>query len=384
LVPIATNPGPGRLASPSSTDLTLARHLASSHYNLAIALSEKGQSNASLEEFRQSIAIFERLTNEHSADVGLQTSLSVAYRAAAGTLLALHRQDEALKMLIDGLAIAQRLADSDWDNVQWRQELSLAQLELADALLAQRKIEEALKAYHNSVTTLENLPSDPSQVRVQLLIASALWSIAQLSPDPRIDGARAAAILERLQYDGRLAPAFKRKLDAINSALAKAEVRSTIQRKTADAQAAFQGQEYWAAVELQSQLIEHTEKLESEESGRPGAATVHALGILSWYALFARNYEDALAAAERALALDPAATWIAGNRAHALMFLERAEDARASYLAHRGTHILEISKLWEEAVPEDFAELERAGLVHGQMAEIRNLLSSMGEATSQR
>src|SRR5262249_15577432 len=279
---------------------------------------------------------------------------------------------------------AQRLVDSDRDNVTSQQELSLAHMDLGDVLWTQRKMEEALKAYRDSVATLEQLPPDPSHMRTQLLIATALWRISQLSPDPSEDGARAAAILERLQDDGRLMPWGKRQLDTIKTALAKAELRATIQRESAAAQAAFGRQEYPAAVELQISLMKATEKLETEERGGPGIDTVNALGDLSWYALFARRFDDALAATEHALALAPAlapaATWIATNRAHALMFLERAEEAQALYMAHKGTRVGGNRKLWEEAIANDFAELERADLPHAQMAEIRKLLNSTEEA----
>jgi tetratricopeptide (TPR) repeat protein len=373
-----------RLASASSADLLLARHLASSHHNLALALKGKGEPDRALEAYRQSIAIFETLLNEHPKDVQLQYSLSVAYRGAAGTLLALGRKDEALQMSLDGMAIVRRLADSDRDNVNWQQELSLAHIDLGDALRRQGKIEEALKAYRDSVAASEQQSPDPSAVRTQLLLASALWGIAELSPDPRGDGTRAVAILERLQGDGRLAPSHQRWLDTIKTVLAKAERRAPIQRDFLAAQAAFKREEYPAAVELQISVIKETETLETEARGGPGPDTVNALGTLSWYLLFARRFDEALAATERALVIDPAATWITTNRAHALMFLERVDEAQALYLAHKGAHIAEAGKLWDEVIEDDFAQLEKAGRAHRHMAEIRKFLGATEPAAGQQ
>ncbi len=59
-----------------------------------------------------------------------------------------------------------------------------------------------------------------------------------------------------------------------------------------------------------------------------------------------------------------------------LMFLGRAEEARALYLKHKGQPVAEGGKLWEAAILDDFAELEKAGLKHQQMAEICALLAS--------
>jgi TPR repeat protein len=100
-----------------------------------------------------------------------------------------------------------------------------------------------------------------------------------------------------------------------------------------------------------------------------------ALGSLSWHALFAREYAHALDAAERALKTDPSLLWIETNRAHALMLLGRAAEAREVYLAHRDKRIPNnANKLWQEGIAEDFAELRKAGIEHPQMAEIETAL----------
>ena len=42
------------------------------------------------------------------------------------------------------------------------------------------------------------------------------------------------------------------------------------------------------------------------------------------------------------------------------MFLERGEEAKALYLAHKGEPV-ESGKPWERAIAEDFAQLREAG-----------------------
>ena len=96
-------------------------------------------------------------------------------------------------------------------------------------------------------------------------------------------------------------------------------------------------------------------------------------------ALFDRlveRFDEALAHAQRALALSPQQIWIATNRAHALMFLGRADEARAVYLEHRGKPIPEQgNKPWEQVILEDFTALREAGLDHPQMKEIEGALA---------
>jgi len=88
---------------------------------------------------------------------------------------------------------------------------------------------------------------------------------------------------------------------------------------------------------------------------------------LSWYALFARHYAEALDAAERSIKLKTSLV-PETNRAHALMMLGRAAEAKSIYLAHKGEPL--NGKKWEEIIADDFAKLRKAGIESPLMAEI--------------
>jgi TPR repeat protein len=104
-----------------------------------------------------------------------------------------------------------------------------------------------------------------------------------------------------------------------------------------------------------------------------------ALGQLSWYALFCREFTQALDTAERALKADPELLWVATNRAHALMFLGKAAEAREVYQVHREKRIPQnANKTWQRVVAEGFHELRKAGLDHPQMPEIEAALGISG------
>jgi hypothetical protein len=66
------------------------------------------------------------------------------------------------------------------------------------------------------------------------------------------------------------------------------------------------------------------------------------------------------------------------NRAHALMFLGRVEEARALYLQYRGRKNVLGEKPWDAIVLEDFAELRQAGLTHPLMDEIEKAFTAGG------
>jgi hypothetical protein len=79
-------------------------------------------------------------------------------------------------------------------------------------------------------------------------------------------------------------------------------------------------------------LASRAEQAEIAAAGKAGTKTGEALGNLAWHAVLAEQFQEALAAADRGLLLAPELRAIEGNRAHALMFLGRVDEARAIHL----------------------------------------------------
>ena len=131
---------------------------------------------------------------------------------------------------------------------------------------------------------------------------------------------------------------------------------------------------YGEALSFQQLLAAQTEKQETEQQGKPAAETARALGDVAWYALLTREFDKALFAADHAHALLPDDLTIETNRAHALMFLGREDEARALYLAHKGERLPEANKPWEQAIAEDFAQFRKAGLTRPMMDDIEKQL----------
>jgi hypothetical protein len=79
--------------------------------------------------------------------------------------------------------------------------------------------------------------------------------------------------------------------------------------------------------------------------------------------------------ADRARSRFPDDLMIESYRAHALMFLERGEESKALYLAHKGKPVLGLDgKLWERFIVGAFSDLREAGLTHPMMADIEKEL----------
>ena len=53
------------------------------------------------------------------------------------------------------------------------------------------------------------------------------------------------------------------------------------------------------------------------------------------------------------------------------MFLGRGEESEALGVAHKGKRMSEQdTRIWEDVIADDFAEIRKAGLTHPMMADI--------------
>ena len=97
--------------------------------------------------------------------------------------------------------------------------------------------------------------------------------------------------------------------------------------------------------------------------------SISNLGGIAYQFVLASKFATALEVIDQAISLASDEIWLYTNRAHALMFLDRVEEARALYLKYRGQKV-DGDKSWETVVLEDFAELQKAGFIHPLMQEI--------------
>jgi tetratricopeptide (TPR) repeat protein len=96
----------------------------------------------------------------------------------------------------------------------------------------------------------------------------------------------------------------------------------------------------------------------------PGFDLVVLINDVAWYALLARSPERALAAAQEAVTMAPERLETILNQAHALMLLGSIDQAKQLYYSQRQKtfHLQGTTRLWEDAVLDDFVSLREAGL----------------------
>ena len=76
-------------------------------------------------------------------------------------------------------------------------------------------------------------------------------------------------------------------------------------------------------------------------------AIAKEFGTFADTALKAGDFSKALEAIDLAMKFGPGVAWLKVNRIHALMFLDRVSEARAAYLAHRGTELEDLRPMGE-------------------------------------
>jgi len=100
-------------------------------------------------------------------------------------------------------------------------------------------------------------------------------------------------------------------------------------------------------------------------------------GSASWYELLSGDFAGALASTDEALKLDSADLVATMNRAHALLFLDRAKEAEAIYVANIGKK-MNADQPWDEGVLDDLSSLENEGFTNPDVTRIRTLMRRAG------
>jgi tetratricopeptide (TPR) repeat protein len=250
----------------------------------------------------------------------------ISHSNVGDVLQAQSKFQEALKAYHDSLAIVERLAAMDRNNNNWQRDLSLSHSNIGNVLMELDRFEEALKSYEVSLAISARLAAAQSN--------NIVWqrdlSVAQ------------EKVGDALLAQGRLDEALKSYRAAASIRLRLASSNPTNAR-------------------LQQDLHIYISKL----------------GGLSFILVLNGKFSTALDVVDQAIALGTKGIAFRENRAHALMLLDRVEEARTVYLAHRG-HKNTEGKAWEAIVLGDFAEMRKHGLSHPLMGEIEKLFAAGG------
>ncbi len=364
-----------RLAQAAPDNTESQRDLSVSDLKIADALMAQGDLAGALESYRASFAIMTRLAAADPGNAQWQRELSVAYEKIGNALMDQGSLDEALNAYRADLAIMERLAAADPGNAQWQHDLSVAYEKVGNALVDQGSLDEALNAYRADRAIMERLTqADPRNAQWERALSVSYDAIGDVLLN-RGDGAQALK-----SYRASL---------AIRQRLTRADPDNAEWQRDLWISYNKSGNALVAQGDLDAALTSYRDS--AVIAGRlaradPGNAQSQKelrslagnIGALAYRFVLARDFPGALEAADQAISLTPDALWLHMNRAHALMFLGRLDEARALYLRHRGAPNVQDDNPWETVVLEDFAELRKAGLTHPLMHEIEHAFAGRG------
>jgi tetratricopeptide (TPR) repeat protein len=300
------------------------RNLGVSYESVGNALGTKGDLDGALKAFQARVQIAQQLIEQFPSNGELQRDLSVGENMLGSVYLAQQKGDLALSSFQQALAIRQKLAASDKDNLQWARDVAIAENQIGRVQLVAGKLDEALAAYQEAFAVEQRLAAqDKSNVE---------WLSDLCNSDLAIG-------LVQARQD-KLDDAGKSFHDGLSIAEAQLKARPNDVRWQRD--------------------FQHGVRL---------------LGVLANGYVDDGKFALALATAEEAIGLSPNQIWINVERAHALMFLGRTDEARAIYLQYRGQKNVKDSTSWEQLVLSDFDEFRNDKLTDPLMDEIAKQFS---------
>lgn len=130
-----------------------------------------------------------------------------------------------------------------------------------------------------------------------------------------------------------------------------------------------------AAARTQQALIDALGK--TAPGQQKGRDLADELGSLAWYQLLSRRPAEALKSSEASLQLKPGSLWVETNRAHALLLMDRADEAMALYRKHIGKPIRPDSKKqWVDVILNDLDEFDRLGWKDSRLRDVRKVMEA--------
>jgi tetratricopeptide (TPR) repeat protein len=355
-----------RLAQSDPGNAGWQHGLSASYSRVGDVQHAQGDLAGALKSYRDSLAIMERLAQSDPGNAGWQHGLSVALSRVGDVQQAQGDLAGALKSYRDGLAISERLAQSDPSNAGWQSNLSVSYSRVGDVQQPQGDLAGALKFYRDSLAIFERLAqSDPSNAGSQ---SNLSWALSRVGNVQVALGDLAGALKS---YRDGLA-IFDRLAQSDTSNAGWQHGLSASYSRVGDVQQA-QGDLAGALKSYRGSLAISKRLASLDRSNKQWQAH---LGGLAYGFVKARDFTTALAVADQAISLAPDQMWLYTNRAHALMFLDRTDEARALYLKYRGQKEVQKGKSWEIVILEDFADIRKARLTNPLMDEVEKLFAS--------
>jgi tetratricopeptide (TPR) repeat protein len=365
-----------RMAQADSQNLDRKRGIGAAYNNLGEVQLKQKDLPAALQSFQASAAAARRLVQSEPANSRWQTALAAMAEQIGSVEVSLHDQPAALRAYLEDLELRKNLARSDPGNTQWQQSLAYAYVKVAEVQEAQHDYAGALQSYRDAFAVRKRLTeTDAANPQWQQDLALAYENIGDALKGQSDLAAALKSYRDGLAIRKHLTESDPAKLQWQREMAVTHNQIAAVQRQQGHFAEALSSYETSLTILLRMTSLDRTKTLWQDDV----EFVVDKIGGLAFYALLGSDFSTALTAADQAIALAPNLIWLYTNRAHALMFLNRTDEARALYLKYRGQKIPEQDgKSWQAVILDDFAELRKARLSNPLMNEIEKDFASAG------
>jgi tetratricopeptide (TPR) repeat protein len=335
----------------------------------------QGKAQDALQSYREGLSISERLAKAEPDSWSRQRSMMVAHSKIGEALRALKELGPAAVSFANALEIAERLARADPLDAKAQYDLATSHERLGVAFQEQQKYEEALIQFKSGRDLFQKLVTmDPRHTNWRRGLASAHLRIGNILEAKKEwpEALQAYGVsfdhLQRLLATDPNHTGWQHDVMVVHARVG--EVLTAQKQLTAALKSL---QEALTIIDRLTKTDPSNARWQQDVSN-----VIGSFSNLSYQFLLARNFPLALETADLTTERMPDALWLQVNRAHALLFIGRVDEARALYIRHRGAADVNNGKSWEEVVREDFQELRQAGLVHPLMDELEKLFAPTG------
>ena len=395
-----------KLAADNPLDVDAQRKLALSREKVASTL-DASDSNKALEFQTKAFAIRRSVADNKPNDAELLREMGVSKEKIGDLLSSGKAAADASDAYREALALAQAALELTPESAAISHDIAVRNQKLGDLLTAAGDAIEAAENYQaDYVITKGLVQKNPDRIEWLQEFVSSATRLANAKASTDLSGA-AMVLEEATTFLSSYAPkehvpvpllqawalALAKHAEYVTSLGDLAAARSGFQKAVAalqraplsDLQASKGTDDLTAIYDQASRFLNSklpgdegaatealeyaNRRLELVKLGSDKSRLERALGDQTWYALFARQYAKAIASAQEASVVASKEAietprWIAANRAHALMFADHTEEARALYLKYASD--LE----WSKSIIDDFAKFKVAGLQNVVMDEI--------------
>jgi len=366
------------LADADATNTDAQEEVAIDHVHIGDALLSQQKSDEALAAYQASLEIRQKMVDRDKTNAKWQRGLGISHERLGTILLSQGKNAEALAAFRSRLAIARALTDFDADDTELRREFAVASNKVGDVLLSDKRYPEALDAYEKALAIRQRLTdSDPGNVVWQRDLAISNYNIGQVQAGlGHVDDAL-TAFQRGLLIEGKLAQSYPANVD-VQRDLAMTYIKIGDLAKD-NGKLDYALRSYGDFVAVGRRMMQaRPDDPTWQGSLRFGASRI---SFVAYRIIMSRDFSGGLKTAEQAIALAPEVAWLNLHRAHALMFLDRTDEARALYLQYRDAKNLfgDVQKptSWAQFVAIEFGELRAAGLEHPLMAEIEKQLAAV-------